>query len=410
MAPAITQIAPGRLEVREGGGCLSLFGLPFFCAGLAVMLITFGIIPLSNADDVQWYAWPIMLMMGAVFTAVGGVLMFGRTWTTFSTADRTVVVQYGLIVPMRAKTYSIGDDSTVVIDFHRGDSDTADQYPVSLKARSGINLRLFGSTNYAESRERATAVAGLFNFDIEDATTDHPTRLTPAQASLPLTLRARMEHFKAEPLTRPGVMAADVIDSADAVRIVIPNPRPHIALFLFFAIPIAAPVFLFGPFSDFFRQSKTPDGVAWVFLGFLVLAFGMLPAWSGGHAYLKSRRGRTTITASTSGIRVEERGVWKTWTVATLAADDILDIDYSTRDSMLISARKSAEDVVRQRPAMATAQVGPRTERALAALSRFAKSGGVTIKTRHGLTTFAAGLADEEVQYLHSVVKGALLR
>ena len=158
-------------------------------------------------------------------------------------------------------------------------------------------------------------------------------------------------------------MAADVIDSADAVRIVIPNPRTHIAAFLFFAIPIAAPVFLFGPFFDFFRQSRTPDGVAWVFLGFLVVAFGVLPAWSGVHAYLKSRRGRTTITVSTSGIRIERRGVWKTRTVATLAADDILDIDYSTTDSMLTSARRSAEEAARQRRAMAAAQVGPRTER-----------------------------------------------
>src|SRR5688572_24931839 len=117
MARAFEQVAPGRLEVRDGGGCLSLFGLPFFCAGLAVMLISFGIIPLSNAHEVQWYAWPILFLMGAVFTTVGGVLVFGRTWTTFSTAERTVVVQYGLVVPMRAKTYPIGDYSAVLIDF-----------------------------------------------------------------------------------------------------------------------------------------------------------------------------------------------------------------------------------------------------------------------------------------------------
>ena len=33
------RIAPGRLEVREGGGCMAVFGLPFLGAGLFMMLI-----------------------------------------------------------------------------------------------------------------------------------------------------------------------------------------------------------------------------------------------------------------------------------------------------------------------------------------------------------------------------------
>ena len=60
--------------------------------------------------------------------------------------------------------------------------------------------------------------------------------------------------------------------------IVIPATRVHPALFLFFLIPVAVPVLLFEPFFRFFRQSQTPDVVAWIFLGFLVLAFGVLPA------------------------------------------------------------------------------------------------------------------------------------
>jgi hypothetical protein len=37
-----------------------------------------------------------------------------------------------------------------------------------------------------------------------------------------------------------------------------------------------------------------------------------------------------------------------------------------------------------------------------------AKSKGVVVKARGGMFTFAAGLPDEEVCYLHSVVKSAL--
>lgn len=59
-------------------------------------------------------------------------------------------------------------------------------------------------------------------------------------------------------------------------------------------------------------------------------------------------------------------------------------------------------------PAVTTTTPGPRTERILLALARFAKGGGITVKTTHGLTTFGEGLEDEEVRYLHAIVRRAL--
>jgi hypothetical protein len=70
-----------------------------------------------------------------------------------------------------------------------------------------------------------------------------------------------------------------------------------------------------------------------------------------------------------------------------------MDVDFSTTDMFLTSS-----------PA-----VGERTQRVIAALSRFAKGRGITIKTRQGLTTFGEGLADEEIRYLHSIVRRALI-
>ena len=31
---AFKEVSPGRLEIREGGGCLTLFGLPFLLTGI----------------------------------------------------------------------------------------------------------------------------------------------------------------------------------------------------------------------------------------------------------------------------------------------------------------------------------------------------------------------------------------
>ena len=354
---------------------MAVFGLPFLGAGIFVTLIGAGVVPLQNFQTAPWFMVPAPLFMGLAFTLVGGALVFGRSWTTLSSADRTVVMQVGLLVPMSTTTYRVDDYNGVILEFIRGDSDSSDQYPVSLKARAGRSLRLFSSTQYADARERATAVAELFHFEIEDSSTGRQVRLSAAQADQSLQHRQRIEHQRDEIVVAPASMRSDVSESNGIVTIVIPAARVHPALYLFFLIPIAVPVLLVEPFFRFFRQSQTPDVVAWIFLGFLVIAFGVLPAHTALHAFLKSRRGRTTITVSTAGVRIEERRIWKTRTLALLAADDILDIDCATPKS---------------------------------AIERLAQVGGVTIKTRQGLTTFAQGLDDREMQYLQYVVRQGL--
>ena len=56
---AFQQVGPDQLRVREGGGCLSLFGLPFLLAGVFVALIGIRIVPVRNAADVPAWAWPL---------------------------------------------------------------------------------------------------------------------------------------------------------------------------------------------------------------------------------------------------------------------------------------------------------------------------------------------------------------
>ena len=87
---------------------------------------------------------------------------------------------------------------------------------------------------------------------------------------------------------------------------------------------------------QFFRQTRTPDPVAWMFLGFLVLFFAA-PAL----AFLKARLGRTVVTASRDGILIEERGVWRVIRSTNLTASEILDVDYSTVDSSMAAWRRA---------------------------------------------------------------------
>jgi hypothetical protein len=114
--------------------------------------------------------------------------------------------------------------------------------------------------------------------------------------------------------------------------------------------------------------------------------------------------------ASRDGVRIDERGVWRTKTLASLAAPQILDVDFSTSTSMIDSSKRAAIQQAREagHSVEASSTAAARVEEIVNRLSRFATGKGVTIKTRQGLTTFGQGLHDQEIRYLHSIVRRAL--
>jgi hypothetical protein len=54
------------------------------------------------------------------------------------------------------------------------------------------------------------------------------------------------------------------------------------------------------------------------------------------------------------------------------------------------------------------AAVGQRSERLLGWLAKFGR--GLSVKTRSGLTSFGAELEDDEIRYLHGLVRRAIHR
>ena len=188
------------------------------------------------------------------------------------------------------------------------------------------------------------------------------------------------------------------------MRIAIPNPRAHPFAIALTLIPVVISAVFVSPLFRFFRQTRTPDPVGWAFIGLILLFFGVLPAMTALNGYLRSRRGRTIVTVSPRGIDIRERGAWKAGPVNSLPASEILDIDFSTSESVTTAARLAAEQRVRASSGSGTAsaKIGPRTQWLLTTLTRYAKGHGITIKTRQGLTTFGQGLTDEETRCVHS--------
>ena len=64
----------GTLELRSGGGCISLFGMPFLLAGLFVLQIPLGLIPVQDRPEGPFVS-VLIVLLGSVFAAVGAVLV-----------------------------------------------------------------------------------------------------------------------------------------------------------------------------------------------------------------------------------------------------------------------------------------------------------------------------------------------
>lgn len=407
MARPFHHDAPDRLKIREGGGCLSIFGLPFFAAGLFMMLTVAGAIPITNASEMPRWGWFAMAFMALVFTGVGGTLVFGRAWTTLDVTQRLVIRQWGLLIPFHERSYPLTGYSAVTLGFVAGDSDSADCFPVGLKAATGANLALCSFTTYATSRACAIAVARHLHVDIEDSTTDHRVSVTPAEADRALRDKATAVSREAD-APQPADVRSTVTREPDGVRIDIPHPPMHPAGAVAGLLPLAIPIVGVPWLMDFFRHTRTPDALGWVFIGLLIVGFGVLPALTVVSAFRRSRRGGTIVRVSPRGVQIQERGAWRTRPIASIEVSDILDVDYSTRESAVASARVAAEQQAMASTGATSASVGPRTERLLRWLTRFAKGRGLTVKTRTGLTSFGEGLADHEVRYLHAVILRAI--
>jgi hypothetical protein len=398
-----------QLVVREGGGCLGIFGLPFLVAGVFLVLAAVGIVPMENAAEVPAWAWPVMVGMGMVFVGVGGGLAFGRRWVTVDTGRNLVLSQWGPLVPLRTQEHRLEGFEEVRLVLRPGDGDSSDRYDVILwPRRGGKEVPLSSSALYGESRELAAAVAKFTGFTLVDASTPGGERIPPEEVDLPFQDRAPGETGGSLPAPRPIRMQSQVRESFRGVEIFLPQASFRLTKLLGPGIAMGVLVLFGPPLLQFFRETDTPAVVQVVFMGFLAFLFLVLPLWSILHGVLLSLRGGTLVTVSGEGITLEERGAFGR-KVARLPTADILGVDHGALQAILSSARQEAEERIpgsRRSPPGTTADTcEPGWMRIL---KRLAPGRGVMVKTRKDVLSFGAGLPDDEVRYLHAIVVRAL--
>ena len=371
---------------------MSLFGVPFFLAGLFLIASVTGVIHVNNQPG----GWGLLMLvlMGVAFTAAGGVLVFGRRWLTLDAANRSAIRQQGLLVPMNHQERALGEFNSVVIALET-DSDSTDKYPIRLRALAGKDLVVCSSIKYEESLQRAEFLARFLQLPLTDTITDHETVASPQYVGETLQQRLRSGALTAGNPPRPAQIHCEVREELDQATVVIPGGKSWAAALIFLVSPIVVIIFL-GGLGRFFTRTQTPVSVQFVFMGFLTLIFGVASLVAALNTGMSAIRSRTKVTASSSGLLIEWCGAWSTKT-QHIAAVDIFDLDISTFQGTLESTRRThpeaASNPVVNSPVFTW-------------LASKLPTKGLIVKSRMGLVTFGGGLLREELEYL----KGALLR
>jgi len=401
------QTAPDKLEMKKGGGCIGCFGAPFFLAGLFIMLMSLQIIPVSNAKDIPWWSWILMLFMGLVFTAVGAGLIFGRNWISINKTNRRIWIAWGLLKPMRGTEYQLDNYKTVALNFKAGDSDTADSYPVVLKTDNATaELEMSSSGTYGTSLTQAMLLSSFLHLPLEDNSTDHSSTLMPE--SIAASQKPVLQEKAPEISSQPEIMRTKIIEDGNSLKIRLPGPAFSAINLIGLVFPVFVILLFVIPLLSFFQNTHTPPYVQYFFIGFIGLFFILLPILQTIKTFFLSRSFTTVVSVNAQGITIEHITLTQNKT-QNIPVEEILGIDYSTRESSVSAGWKSSEtNNNRYMKSGGVSAPGGAYPRWMSILERFSRSKGIIIKSKQNLYSFGAGLPDEEVYYLYTLVRSYL--
>lgn len=180
---------PEVMRDVQGGGCMMLFGLPFFLVGCGVILGTLAS-ALGEGDFMPVF---FGIPFGGIFAAVGGGIMFGRAGTILDRRDGVATTWWGLLVPFSSKTHALKDYGVVSIthEVRRNKNSSYSVYPVRLvggKERIGLGE----PREPRAARQCAETVAKFLDLPVEDASSG--TMVRREAGELDLSLREQMRN------------------------------------------------------------------------------------------------------------------------------------------------------------------------------------------------------------------------
>ena len=399
---------PDMLQTRRGGGLLMIFGLPFLLTGLFVIGFPFW----GNPPEGGGPPLMVTVIFGAVFTALGAALMFGRSGMIIDRRKRSIVRWSGLLVPMKKTTYPLDyhDRITIRKDLRRSEKHTYYAYPIVLKGSHGVSEGIVFDepTDYPQARRTAEEITTFLKMPLVDTTSGREVIREPDR--LDESIRERANRTKEEVTTfhPPPGMRARVGEESGTLIIEIPPQRLTIEHYKRMAILMvigAVALCIVIGFNNL-GHLNAHHLVVYAPIGIFVLLFAIRPI-------LRQARSSCRITASRDMLRVEQR-TSKRGRVTEIPVDELEDFVIGDANlpagvSRTPDGRYQAQGV----PVSPRHSGGYSDEQAMAGTKLLAKLSliirpagpSITASSDKATINFGQGLREEELRYLHALIK-----
>lgn len=396
----------GTLELRSGGGCISLFGTPFLLAGLFVLQIPLGLIPVQDRPEGP-LASALLVLLGSVFAAVGAALVFGRSGIVLDRGRGRIVRWWGLLVPMKRVEHMLDSIRQVEMDFSRGDSDSADTWPVKLSGEGLPKpIAIAQPVQFPEARQIAEELARFLRKPLVDSSTGEKVTRDADHLDESWCDRVRRTQEAAAPVPpQPPGMRSRIERTAEGHVFHIPGPP----LSARHTLPALFPVVFAGFVAWFFLPAllalPMPDWIRYFFLGFIGLFFVAAPVVSALLNVLRLKNQFERITVTKAFLRVESLKQGKR-SAAEIPVDELEDLVAPTAKSLMDSVEVPGMKKVplgdTGTPRMPDGRPVPRL---LLAMLKMAGSRGIVARSDRVVVEFAAGLDEAETAYLFALTR-----
>jgi len=392
------------LEIRNGGGCIAVFGFPFLLAGLFIMQIPLGMIPVNGSPGVPSSLF--FLPFGAVFALVGALLVFGRSGIIMDRSRGRVIQWYGLLVPMKRKEYLLDSVDQVEMNFSPGDSDSPATWPITLSGRSiAKSLSIVQPPSFAEARKVAEELSRFLRKPLMDSSTGEKIirDFDHLNESYRDRIRRKSETINTLP-PEPVHKRSRIEHTSEGMTITIAEPSPGWIYYLSALAPLVFAgmvIWLFLPRADIHSMPGIFRYIFLTFMGFFIAVPAM--AVLGKIIGMKKKKPFEMITVTKTFFRVETLKHGKQTTVEIPVAE-LEDLVAPARQDIMDAVTYPGVDNVGETGTARTPDGRP-MPRFLLTLMKMVDSRGIIARSDNVEVEFARGLDEAELAWLFALIK-----
>ena len=393
------------LEIRRGGGCISIFGLPFLLAGLFIMQIPLGIIPMEDSPG----AIPsiIIVLFGSIFAAVGTCLVFGRSGIIMDRGRGRVLQWYGLLVPMKRTEYMLDSIRQVEMSFSSGDSDSAATWPVKLSGEEIAKpISVLQPTNFTEARQWAEELSRFLRKPLVDSSTGESVTRDPEHLDESYRDRVRRTGEAVSVLPpEPSTMRSRVERTGDGVIVHISGQAKSGIYYIpvFFSLVFSGIVVWF--FLLPIITSPMPDFIRYVSLSFIGLFFIAGPVISALLRVFRLKKEFERIIITKDVLRVEalKQGKHATTEIPVSELEDL--VAPTLREVMNNTETPGMKKVSLGDTGTPRMPDGRPMPSFMLSLIKMVGSKGIIARSDKAVVEFASGLDEAEIAWIFALIR-----